>query len=564
MNIEQQQTDIATSFVSRRWSSVNAIYQIYPRSFQDTTSNGVGDLAGIVSRLDYLADKNSGLGVDAIWLSPFFTSPMKDFGYDVADYCNVDPLFGTLTDFDILLSEAHARGLKVMIDYVPNHTSDHHPWFLESASATHNPKADWYTWVDPKPDGSAPNNWLSVFGGSAWTWNESRRQYYLHTFLTEQPDLNWDNPDVRRAMMDVLRFWMDRGVDGIRADAVRWISKDPLMRDAPMNPNYDPVTWTDPYSQLTPIYSQDYDHLFDRLNEMNDVIAGYDDRIIVFEHYPLGDYQHAEQYAEFYQKIKRDVGGPFNLDGIALPLEAEKIQQFVDEYQTKVGQFHTMFYCFSNHDQSRLVARYGDDGARIFAVLLMTLPGIPTMYYGDELGMDNGTILPEQVQDPFEKRVGNVGLGRDPQRTPMQWSDVSGAGFTKSGVSWLPINDDYKLKNVTIQKDDTHSFLNLYSQLLKLRTDYPILRHARSDLKIRGEFKINQPGIVQYEVSDEQTTLIVYINLSEHSIPIQLSQLSTSKKPSVIVSTNSHHYDDKRELGSMQAWVIEFTDDTSK
>ncbi len=459
----------------KSWKNVNAIYQIYPRSFQDANGDGVGDLRGVIDRLDYLKGTPDSLGIDAVWFSPFFPSPMADFGYDVSDYCDIDPLFGTLDDFRELLDKAHARGIKVMIDFVPNHTSSEHPWFLHSKSSKTNDKRDYYVWRDAKPDGSPPNNWLSIFGGSAWEWDETTGQYYLHTFLKEQPDLNWDNPHVRSEMAQVLRFWFELGVDGMRADAVRWISKDESLRDDPRNPKFTDQPPDDPYWGLIHVHSRFGPHLFDYLRELTNVVEDYENRIMIFEDYPDEAYTTRDQYLGFYG-INPRVSMPFNFEGIGLPFTADAYRNFITEFQGFLNQDeHTPVYCFGNHDQHRLATRTGKEQARVVALTQLCLPGLPVVYYGDELGMTNGVIPPDAVHDPVQLRKPELNEGRDPERTPMQWDASESAGFT-AGAPWLPIAAGAGKCNVAAELKDDDSYLALYRQLLDLRSRYDILR----------------------------------------------------------------------------------------
>ncbi len=470
--------------MGKQWSDVNAIYQIYPRSFQDSNADGVGDLRGAIERLPYIKGGPDSLGVDAIWFSPFFPSPMADFGYDVSDYCDVHPLFGTLDDFKELLTKAHERDIKVMIDFVPNHSSNEHLWFLESKSSRSNQKRDYYTWADPKPDGSPPNNWLSIFGGSAWEWDEPTGQYYLHTFLKEQPDLNWDNPAVRSEMQAVVRFWLDLGVDGLRADAVRWISKDTHMRDDPRNPAFAPGPHADEFGSLLHVHSRFGPHLFDYLREMTDMIATYDNRIMIFEDYPDDIFTTRDQYLGFYG-VNPKVSMPFNFEGIGIPFGAENYRRFITEFQGMLNPAeHTPVYCFGNHDQHRLASRVGEEQARVVALMQLGLPGLPVVYYGDELGMTNGTIKPEEIQDPVELRKPGLGQGRDPERTPMQWDSSTFAGFSTT-QPWLPVAAGAQKRNVAAENKDDGSYLVLYRQLLSLRTKYAIFRHG--DYETFGE-----------------------------------------------------------------------------
>ena len=459
------------------WRDVNAIYQIYPRSFMDSNGDGVGDLRGVIDKLDYLHGTDGSLSIDAIWFSPIFPSPMADFGYDVSDYCDIDPLFGTLDDFKELVAKAHAKGINVMVDFVPNHTSNKHPWFLDSRTGKKSDKSDYYVWRDGKPDGSPPNNWLSIFGGSAWEYDKARGQYYLHTFLKEQPDLNWDNPRVRKEMQDVVRFWMELGVDGIRADAVRWISKDPSYRDDPKNPKFNPKS-KDKFDSLIHKYSRFWKNLFPYLRELTDVIEEYPNRIMIFEDYPDGNYSTKDQYLGFYG-INPKVSMPFNFEGLWAPFDAESYRRFITEFQGMIKQdLHMPVYCFSNHDQWRIVTRVGgEDQARLIALMQLTLPGLPVVYYGDELGMPNTPIPEDKRQDPIYHTNPDPNAWRDPERTPMQWTRDAYAGFS-TAEPWLPIVKDFAKRNVAMQQTEPDSFFALYKRLLGLRSRYDLLRYG--------------------------------------------------------------------------------------
>lgn len=463
--------------MTKKWRDVNGFYQIYPRSFKDSNGDGVGDLRGVIDKLDYIKGGDNSLGIDAIWFSPFYPSPQADMGYDVADYCDIDPIFGSLDDFKELVEKAHARDIKVMVDFVPNHTSNQHPWFVESQSSKDNDKNDFYVWRDAKPDGSEPNNWLSIFGGSAWQWHEGRQQYYLHTFLKEQPDLNWDNPEVRREMQNVLRFWLDLGVDGFRADAVRWISKDPELRDDPVAEHYHDKKPPTQFDDLQHKYSRFWDNLFPYLRELTDIVASYPDRIMVFEDYPDENYSTSEQYLGFYG-VNPKVSMPFNFEGLHAKFNAESMSTIVNEFQGMINpDMHTPVYCFSNHDQSRIVTRFGGEKqARLIALMQLTLPGLPVIYYGDEIGMNNGPIRFEEIQDKSVFSHGNdESVGRDPERTPMQWTAGQNAGFS-TAKPWLPVNPACQNVNVESEQNEPDSFLALYRRLLTLRSRYEILR----------------------------------------------------------------------------------------
>jgi alpha-glucosidase len=445
------------------WWKSGVVYQIYPRSFQDSNGDGVGDLPGITSRLDYLVD----LGVQAVWISPIYPSPMADFGYDVADYCGIHPLFGTMEDFDRLVAEAHRRGLKIILDFVPNHSSDQHPWFTESRSSRTNPKRDWYIWRDPKPDGSPPNNWVSNFGGSAWQFDEASGQYYYHAFLTEQPDLNWRNPELRRAMHDVLRFWLDKGVDGFRVDVIWHLIKDAEFRDNPRNPAWH--SDRPEIESLLQIHSSDQEEVHEVIAEMRRVLDAYQERVLIGE-----IYLPTERLVAYYGKDLSGAHLPFNFQLIQTAWNARAIAKLVDEYDAAVPEGGWPNWVLGNHDQPRIAARIGTEQARVAAMLLLTLRGTPTMYYGDEIGLARVEIPPERVQDPWEKNEPGLGFNRDPERTPMQWDASPHAGFS-TAEPWLPLAPDYATNNVEALSRDPRSILSLYRQLVALRRSTPAL-----------------------------------------------------------------------------------------
>ncbi len=440
-----------------RWWQRGIIYQLYPRSFMDSNGDGVGDLGGIRSKLDYL----QWLGVDAIWISPIFPSPMADFGYDISNYTDIDPLFGTLKEFDALLADAHRRDLKILLDYVPNHTSDRHPWFIEARSSRSSAKRDWYIWRDPAPGGGPPNNWRSNFGGGAWEWDETTGQYYYHAFLKEQPDLNWRNPEVQEAMLNVLRFWLDHGVDGFRVDVMHHMLKDTEFRDNPPNPAFKPGM--SPYRELLTTYTADLPEVQQIVAQMRSVVEEYDDRMLVGEIYlPV------ERLMAYYGASGKGAHLPFNFQLIGLPWKARDIAAAVERYEALLPAYAWPNWVLGNHDKSRVATRVGAAQAPVAAMLLLTLRGTPTMYYGDEIGMHDVSISPGQVQDPYEKNIPGLGLGRDPERTPMQWSAEEKSSFTE-GQPWLPLADDYKTINVATEREEAASLLNLYRRLIELR-----------------------------------------------------------------------------------------------
>lgn len=477
------------------WWRWGILYQIYPRSFQDSDGDGVGDLRGVIERLPYLRE----LGVDALWLSPIFPSPMEDFGYDISDYTGIDPLFGTLDDFDGLVATAHNLGLKVILDLVPNHTSNQHPWFIESRSSRDNAKRDWYIWRDPKGEGGPPNNWLSEFGGSSWEFDTHTAQYYYHAFLRSQPDLNWRNPEVRRAMHDVMRFWLRRGVDGFRVDVMWHLIKDDLLRDNPPNPDY--TGGQQPYQQLVLLYSTDRPEVHDVVAELRQVIDEFDDRVLIGEIYlPPG------KLVAYYG---RDLAGahlPFNFALISTPWNARVVAKLIDDYEAALPPGAWPNWVLGNHDRQRIASRVGGDQARVAAMLLLTLRGTPTLYYGDEIGMPQVEIPPSRVRDPWEKNVPGMGVGRDGCRTPMQWDATAYAGFSVS-EPWLPLSKNVALENVATERQDSASMLSLYRALIALR-------RARPELAL-GTYRFVSVAddLLMFERAHQGRRLLVALNL---------------------------------------------------
>ena len=518
-----------------RWADGAIVYQVYPRSFYDASGDGVGDIAGITAKLDYLAD----LGVTALWLSPFYPSPMADFGYDVADYCDVDPLFGTLDDMRELLTVAHGKDIKIIVDLVPNHTSDQHEWFKQSRQSASNQFADWYIWRDASGHDSGgrplpPNNWIGEFSGeSAWCWVAERQQFYLHSFDVHQPDLNWDNPAVAEAIKSVMRFWLDIGADGFRVDAVNFMAKDPAMRDDPVNSNYNPAN-NKAYDKLIHANSRNWPAVYDRLADMAEVLKEpayrQQPRFMVTEAYVPGD-DHVEGYMAYYRKMDPLVAAPFCFEGLVLPWQAGPWRTFLQSFHSTLAnhsQLDIASYAFGNHDRPRLASRLGDDAARAAAVMLLTLPGMAFIYNGDELGMQNGQIPPEFVQDPGA--VG--GMGRDPERTPMQWSPAKNAGFSTAGQTWLPIAEGYEARNVEVQLNDPASFLNLYKKLCALRNASPALRLG--GIRV---LESDQPDVLLYERRSQDECFLIAINFSAIEVPLELS----GKVAEPVVLSRSNH-----------------------
>jgi alpha-glucosidase len=449
----------------RAWWQTAVVYQIYPLSFQDSNADGRGDLPGLLSRVEYL----DWLGIDVVWLSPVYRSPMADFGYDIADFTAVDPVFGTLADFDRLLEALHARGIRLVLDYVPNHTSDQHPWFIESRSDRSSPKRDWYLWQDGRPGGEPPNNWLSRFGGSAWALDERTGQYYYHSFLREQPDLNWRNPHVRRAMQDVLHFWMQRGVDGFRVDASAVLAEDELLRDDPPNPQFNEAT-TPPPERLRRVFTDGRPETLEYLAELREVIDEYPGRVL------LGEVQGTtNRIGRFYGDGQRPIFHlPLNFMLLDVPWDAASIAAAMDEYVNAVPTGAWPDWVLGSHDKHRIATRIGDAQARIAAMLLFTLRGTPIFFAGDELGAHDGRIPPDRVQDPFERFVPGFGLNRDPERVPMRWDPGPVGGFS-AVEPWLPVADDVGVCNVARQRADEKSMLALYRRLIRLRREQPAL-----------------------------------------------------------------------------------------
>jgi len=453
----------AEASLTAAWWQRGVVYQIYPRSFQDSNGDGIGDLRGIVERLDHL----TWLGVDALWLSPIFPSPMKDFGYDISNFVDIDPIFGQLADFDHLASEAHRRGLKLILDFVPNHTSDKHPWFQEARRDRRDPRRNWYIWRDPAADGGPPNNWLSEFGGSAWEHDEATGQYYYHAFLKEQPDLNWRNPDLVHAMHSVLRFWFDRGVDGFRIDVLHHLVEDAAFRDNPLNPEFAPGMR--PSHALLRVHTVDQPEIQGIITGLRKVADEYPERVLIGEiHLPI------ERLVTYYGVELSGIHLPFNFNLIGAPWSAAILREIIATYEAALPSGAWPNWVVGNHDTGRIATRIGANGARLATMLLLTLRGTPTMYYGEELGMEDVPIPPELVQDPFEKNVPGIGVGRDPARTPMRWTGDNYGGFT-SGQPWLPIGQNLARCNVESEAADPSSMLSLCRRLLLLRREQPAL-----------------------------------------------------------------------------------------
>ena len=475
--------------MSEWWKSA-VVYQIYPRSFCDTTGNGVGDLAGIRSQLDHLV----WLGVDALWISPFFRSPMKDFGYDVSDYCDVDPLFGSLDEFDALVADCHERGLRVLVDWVPNHTSDCHPWFQEARSSRDAAKRDWYVWRDGTPE-RPPNNWRSAFTrGPAWTWDEATRQWYLHLFLSEQPDLDWTNPQVVAAMHDTLRFWLDRGVDGFRMDVIHCIGKDPALPDAPE------ALAKIPYCALN-----DHPSTHALLRGIRDVLDAYEgERVMVGEVFLLDTAQVAPYYGD-----GDELHLSFNFPPLFAPWEARAWRERIEQTERELAPRDSWpTWVLSNHDNPRHRSRYGSEArARAAALLLLTLRGTPFLYAGEELGQEDAVVPEAQRVDPG---------GRDGCRAPIPWHARPGHGW-KGREPWLPWAPEAETRNAEVLRADPDSILGLYQRLLRARRASPALRLGSWQAIDAGD------DLLGYRRHCEDDTRTILVNFSDAEREVALA-----------------------------------------
>ncbi|MFC3377237.1 alpha-amylase family glycosyl hydrolase [Rugamonas sp. CCM 8940] len=496
------------------WYRDAIIYQVYPRSFLDTNGDGIGDLPGITAKLDYIAS----LGVDIVWISPYFKSPMKDFGYDVSDYCDVDPMFGTLADFDQLIARAHSLGLKIMIDQVMSHTADEHAWFKESRASRDNPKADWYVWADPLPDGNPPNNWMSVFGGSSWQWDSRRRQYYMHNFLVSQPDMNFHNPEVQQAHLDCLRFWLERGVDGVRLDACNFHFHDPELRSNPPAVNRDTATVSDvnPYGMQAHVYDKSRPEnlpflkkLRSLLNEYGAVAigeVGADDSLAVMAEYTAdGDKLH--------------LAYSFNL--LVPQCSAPYIRTQVEQFEARVkGGWAS--WSVGNHDVQRVASRWGGAEAPVaFAKMILamqlSLKGTPCLYQGDELAFGEADVPFELLQDPYGITFWPEFKGRDGCRTPIAWDHQAPAGGFTSGKPWLPVAAPHLAKAASLQEKDPESALAFARKIIAWRRQLPQLT--------RGEivfFDAPEPLLALRRDLAGERSIVAVFNLggAAHSMPL--------------------------------------------
>ncbi len=509
--------------VDKDWWRGAVIYQVYPRSFQDSDGDGVGDIRGIADRLDYIA----GLGADAIWISPFFTSPMKDFGYDVSNYKDIDPMFGTLADFDAMIAKAHDLGLKIMIDLVLSHTSDQHPWFMESRASRDNPKADWYVWADAKPDGSAPNNWLSIFGGSAWQWDSRRLQYYMHNFLVSQPDLNFHNPDVQDAVLDAARFWLERGVDGFRLDTINFYFCDKELRD---NPALAPERRNDSTAPAVNPYNYQ-EHLYDKSRPEN--LAFLKRLRALMEEYPaiaavgeVGDSQRGLEIVGEYTSGDDKMQMCYAFEFLApQQVTPKRVIDSINAFDAAAPEGWAC-WAFSNHDVVRHLSRWGADVAdqtayaKMLGALLMTLKGSICLYEGEELGLTEADIAFEDLQDPYGIEFWPEFKGRDGCRTPMVWqAGAANAGFSTAEKTWLPVSADHVMKAVDVQTGNPASVLEHYRRFLAFRKAHPALAKGAIRFLASGDDAV----LVFTREGAEETVLCIF-NMSAAPATVRLPE----------------------------------------
>ncbi|PTE13135.1 alpha-amylase family glycosyl hydrolase [Pseudogemmobacter blasticus] len=498
------------------WWRGAVIYQIYPRSYQDSNGDGIGDLKGIIPRLDHIAR----LGADAIWISPFFTSPMKDFGYDVSDYCDVDPMFGTLADFDALVARAHELNIRVMIDLVLSHTSDQHPWFRESRQSRDNAKADWYVWAEPKPDGTPPTNWLSIFGGSAWQWDARREQYYLHNFLTSQPDLNFHTPKVQQALLDATRFWLERGVDGFRLDTINFYFHDKNLRDNPPLPpqerNDRTAPKVNPYNHQMHLFDKSRPENLEFLRKFRATLAPYGAAAVG----EVGDSERGLQIMAQYTSggDKVQMCYPFELLQPAR-VTADDLKSTFDQLAAEAPDAWPC-WSYSNHDVVRHITRWGlpDTAARSYIVLLASLRGSICLYQGEELGLPEAEVGFDDLQDPYGIEFWPEFKGRDGCRTPMVWvSDNGNGGFSTAEKGWLPVDPRHLARAVAVQEGDAQSMLAYYRSVLAFRRAHPVLRDGDMG-------PITTKGDVAQFLRRGHETLFCAFNLGEGAASVRLPE----------------------------------------
>ena len=508
---------------ARAWWRGATIYQIYPRSFLDSNNDGIGDLPGILARMEYIAS----LGVDAIWISPFFTSPMADFGYDIADYCAVDPIFGTLADFDRIVVRAHALGLKVMIDQVPSHTSDQHAWFQESRQSRTNARADWYVWADAREDGTPPNNWMSIFGGVAWTWEPRRGQYYLHNFLSRQPDLNFHNPDVRRATIDNMRFWLDRGVDGLRLDAINFCFHDRELRDNPARPKHlrraRGVSADNPYGYQWHHFNNTQPEMLPFLEEVRRVLDEYSDVVALGE---ISSDDSTATVAEYTQPGRLHMAYSFEL--LSDDSSPAHIRGTVETLRQR-APLSWPCWTISNHDVERVVSRWGRSTSLLphfatqLTALICSLRGSVCVFQGEELGLGEADVPYEFLRDPYGIAFWPAFKGRDGCRTPMPWDDTERAGFTTADP-WLPVPPQHRELAVVAQERDPSSALHGFRRLMQWRKSVPLL--LSGDI----EFLAATDSVLAFRRFDADGSLLAAFNLSGDAASVSLPGITVGRE----------------------------------
>lgn len=525
------------------WWKHGIIYHIYVRSFYDSNGDGIGDLNGVTQKLDYLHD----LGINAIWLSPINCSPMHDFGYDVSDYYEIDPIFGTKEDFFNLIKEAHKRNIHVIMDLVFNHTSHLHKWFLESKSSKNNDKSDWYIWHDGY-NGKPPNNWKSSFAGSAWKWDDTRNQYYLHSFLKEQPDVNWRNPELKKAIFDVIKYWLDNGVDGFRLDVVNWFIKDEKLRN---NPYY-----FKPFLIQKHKYDRNRRENHDIIKELRTVIDEYEDKMTVGEVFSLPP-GNPELSASYLGNGENELHLAFDFSLMYRWWSARRFYKCIKRWYSNIPENGWPCYVLSNHDQVRSISRFhkGTDATKraiVGATLLLTLKGTPFIYYGEEIGMKNYNISYKEILDHLGKKYWPIYYGRDPARTPMQWNSQNNAGFTDSDSTWLPVCGDYTHINMKDQKKDKYSLFHYYKCLISIRKEYEVLQKGKWIALYKG-----YKNIISYFRIYKDEKICVILNFSNKYRKFHIHDRS---KWIVIFSThqpyNKHFLNLKYTLSPYESTIL--------
>lgn len=528
------------------WWKEAVIYQIYPRSFQDSNGDGIGDLEGIIQRLDYLAGSKDSLGIDAIWLSPVYPSPMFDFGYDISNYEEIDPVYGDIQTFKRLLKEAHKRGIRIIMDLVVNHTSHLHPWFIESRSSVNSPKRDWYIWKEPNHNGP-PNNWLGAFGGSGWEYDKRTGEYYFHSFLKEQPDLNWRNPDVEDAIFRMMKYWLDMGVDGFRLDVVNLYVKDEFLRN---NASYF-MKGPRPYDKQVHAYDRDRPEMHGILRRMRKLLDSYDEkRMFVGE--IMQDFPGNVLLPATYCGRNDELHLAFNFMFLFSPWKAERFYQIVKDFESALGEDNWPNYTLSNHDFPRHITRYekGADTiarAKLAACMMLTLRGTPFLYYGEEIGMKRQKVSYNKIQDPVGKRYWPFHPGRDPERIPMPWDGSESTGFT-TGKAWLPLYEEKNIVNVEKQKEDPNSLFFTYKKLIQIRKDRKSLRKGKLKILLSADKQV-----LYYRRRDGKEETYVFLNFS--SKPVSVSYPRKWILNEILFSSNnrisSHELEKELDTGGL-------------